>query len=56
MDTLHCFCLFLIDTVFAIISGAYSEMNSDIANQNKYEMDVCFKRVSLNEKSKTGFH
>ena len=55
--SLYCLCLFLINLFFAIISGAYSEVKSDIANQkNKFEMDGYFKRVSENKKSKTGFH
>ena len=49
-------CLFLIDTFFAIISDTYSEVKSDIANQNKFEMDGYFKRVSGKEKSKKVFH
>ena len=53
---LNCLCLCLIDTFFAIISDAYSEVKSDIANQNKFEMDGYFKRVSEKEKSKKGFH
>ena len=56
MYPLNCLCLFLIDTFFAIISDAYSEVKSDIANQNKFEMDGYFKRVSGKEKSKKGFH
>ena len=56
MNPLNCLCLFLIDTFFAIISDAYSEVKSDIANQNKFEMDGDFERVSGNENSKTGFH
>ena len=56
MNPLYCLYLFLIDTFFAIISGAYSEVKSDSANQNKFDMDGKFKRVSGNEKSKTGFH
>ena len=55
MNPLNCLCLFLIDTFFAIISDAYSEVKSDIANQNKFEMDSCLKSVSGNEKSKKGF-
>ena len=49
-------CSFLINLFFAIISDAYSEVKSDIANQNKFEMDGYFKRVSGSEKSKNGFH
>ena len=56
VDPLNCLCLFLIDTFFAIISDAYSEVKSDIANQNKFEMAGYFKRVSGNEKRKKGFY
>ena len=56
VNHLYCLCLFLIDTFFAIISDTYSEMKRVIENQNKFEMDSYFKRVSWNEKSKTGFH
>ena len=56
MDPFNCLCLFLIDTFFAIIRDIYSEVKSEIANQNKLEMDGYFKKVSEKEKSKKGFH
>ena len=39
---LNCLCLFLINIFFAIISDAYTKVKSDIANQDKFEMDGYF--------------